>query len=174
VDRSILLQILRENFSESELEDLCFDLGVDYEILGGNNKLAKARELIEYMERVGRYPELVQRAYDLRPKAPWPESVKHIAAAASASATFTWQSLLTSTRQQAERFLREAQGSLEQPNIFIPALYTRRAAVEQTFKTFLASPATALILQGDPGVGKTNLLCQLALDLTAENHGVFY
>lgn len=31
-----------------ELRTLCFDLGMDFEALPGNNKPAKARELVEY------------------------------------------------------------------------------------------------------------------------------
>lgn len=168
VDRKLLRDILIKHFGESELEDLCFELNVDYESLGGEGKAAKARELIEYMENRGRFDELVQKTRELRPTAPWPNTQPQ------PSAAFTWQTILTYTRRQGERFLREAQGTAEQPNVFIPALYTRRTAVEAQVKSFLDSPATALILLGDPGMGKTTLLCQLALDLAAENHGVFY
>ena len=106
VDRTLLRQILINNFAESELEDLCFDLGLDYENLSGESKAAKARELIEYMERVGRYDELVQKTRELRPNAPWPD------ASPQASTTFTWQTVLTYTGQQGERFLREARTRL--------------------------------------------------------------
>jgi hypothetical protein len=41
-------------------------------------------------------------------------------------------------------------------------------------KAFLDSNASALIVVGDSGVGKTNLLCQWALDLQAAGHGVFF
>ncbi len=169
MERTQLRQILINFFAESELEDLCFDLGVDYEILGGEGKGGKARELIEYMERIGRYDELVNQARQRRPNAPWTDGV-----ALTVTTALTWQTVLQYTGQQGERFLRAAQGSPEQPNIFIPSLYTRRTAVEAQVQSFLESGATALILLGDPGVGKTNLLCQLALDLAADNHGVFY
>lgn len=169
MERTQLRQILISFFAESELEDLCFDLGVDYEILGGEGKGGKARELIEYMERIGRYDELVNQARERRPNAPWPDNTSP-----SVTTTFTWQMVLHCTSQQGERFLRAAQGSTECPNIFIPPLYTRRTAVEAQVQSFLDSGTTALILLGDPGVGKTNLLCQLALDLAADNHGVFY
>lgn len=41
-----------------ELETLCFQLGVHYEDLQGETREAKARELVEYMQRNGRLPEL--------------------------------------------------------------------------------------------------------------------
>ena len=66
---------LRENlvdyFSDSELNDLCFDMDIDYESLPGQGKSAKARELIAYCERRGRLPELVTRLYRLRSNVAW-------------------------------------------------------------------------------------------------------
>src|SRR6185503_14426446 len=52
-----LRQILISHFNESELRDLCFDLGIDYEVLGGDDKTDKARELILYFGRVERTSE---------------------------------------------------------------------------------------------------------------------
>jgi hypothetical protein len=48
---SRLRQILATRFSESELRTLCFDLGIDYDDLPGQEKASKARELIAYLER---------------------------------------------------------------------------------------------------------------------------
>lgn len=45
-------------FDDNELRDLCFDLGIDYQNLSGDNKSAKIRELIMHCERYGRYQEL--------------------------------------------------------------------------------------------------------------------
>jgi len=58
-------------FDENELRDLCFDLGVDYESLPGEGKRAKVRELIVYLERRGRLPELVKMGRELRPDVSW-------------------------------------------------------------------------------------------------------
>ena len=57
VGRELLIklpEILASRFSDGELRDLCFDLGVDYESLAGEGKSAKARELIAYLQRRGR------------------------------------------------------------------------------------------------------------------------
>lgn len=67
IDLPRLLQQVRALFSDGELRDLCFDLGVDYENLSGATKSDKARELILYMERQARLPDLVTRVVELRP-----------------------------------------------------------------------------------------------------------
>jgi GTPase SAR1 family protein len=71
IDRVKLRQVLVTYFNESELRDLCFDLTIDYEILPGDNKGDKARELVAYSERYGRCADLAQACYRLRPHAPW-------------------------------------------------------------------------------------------------------
>jgi hypothetical protein len=71
VDRIKLRQILTDNFADDELRDLCFELGIDYENLGGTGKSGKARELVAFAERRGRFVELVNACRRLRSNAPW-------------------------------------------------------------------------------------------------------
>ena len=59
-DVADLYQILIQRFNLAELQDLCFDLGVDFEDLGGSGRKAKARELVQYMQRRGRLDALHQ------------------------------------------------------------------------------------------------------------------
>jgi hypothetical protein len=72
--RTQLRQLLSRHFDESELQTLCFDLGVDYDNLPGDGKAEKARELIEYLERRGRIQELIDVGKKLRPDVPWESS----------------------------------------------------------------------------------------------------
>lgn len=65
MDRVELLKFLREKFSDHELRDLCFELAIDYESLGGEGKVAKARELVAFCERRDRLIELEQNAQHL-------------------------------------------------------------------------------------------------------------
>lgn len=69
--RARLRQILTHYFDESELRNLSFDLGVDYESLPGATKGDKARELVAYFERRDRLAELIQACHGLRPDASW-------------------------------------------------------------------------------------------------------
>lgn len=60
-------------FSIEELVTLCFDLGVDYENLGGQGKEGKARELIAHLIRRDELAPLVQYCARKRPRYPWPQ-----------------------------------------------------------------------------------------------------
>ena len=63
---------LLDLFNESELRDLCWDLGIRYEELGGDRLGGKVRELLGYCWRNGRLPDLL--AYCRREKGhvDWP------------------------------------------------------------------------------------------------------
>ncbi|MCP4363121.1 MAG: SUMF1/EgtB/PvdO family nonheme iron enzyme [Chloroflexi bacterium] len=58
-------------FNENELRDLCFNLNVDYEVLGGEGKIGQARELVTYLDRRGRVNELVAICEKERPHLNW-------------------------------------------------------------------------------------------------------
>jgi serine/threonine protein kinase len=62
-------------FSEEELRNLCFDLGIDYEALPAQGKSGKARELIAELERKRRLDALVALCRQLRPDASWAEII---------------------------------------------------------------------------------------------------
>ncbi|MCA9974488.1 MAG: hypothetical protein KC413_02010, partial [Anaerolineales bacterium] len=62
-----LREILDQFFNEEELLDLCFDLNVDYESLGGTGKRGKSRELINTARRHGRFYDLVESCQRARP-----------------------------------------------------------------------------------------------------------
>jgi len=69
--RAQLRRVLDEYFNETELRNLCFDIGIDYEGLSSGGKADKARELIAHCERHVRVDELERRCRKLRPNAPW-------------------------------------------------------------------------------------------------------
>lgn len=58
-------------FSENDLQNLCFWLGVDYENLGSNTKEGKARELIQYIQRQNRLSTLLEKCQEMRPLVSW-------------------------------------------------------------------------------------------------------
>lgn len=69
VSTNQLRHILVKYFNLSELQNLAFDLKVDYENLSGESKEDKGRELITYLERRGHISELVQMIHQVRPHA---------------------------------------------------------------------------------------------------------
>jgi hypothetical protein len=60
-----------EHFDDEELRTLCFDTDVDYDNLRGQGKEAKARELIDYMQRQGRLGDLIDACRKTRPRIDW-------------------------------------------------------------------------------------------------------
>jgi hypothetical protein len=73
-------------FSTEELKNLCADLGVNYENLGGEGLEAKARELITYLEHRNRLPDVIAYCVSARPDHPWPQAGGTGASAAQAAA----------------------------------------------------------------------------------------
>jgi ATP/maltotriose-dependent transcriptional regulator MalT len=71
-----LRQTLTARFSADELRTLCFDLGIDSENLPGEGKAGKARELLLYLERYDRIPELIECCRQSRPDVPWDDLLK--------------------------------------------------------------------------------------------------
>ena len=66
---------LRQNlaiaFNGEELKTLCFSLGLDYENIVGPTKDATTREIVLYIERLGRIPDLLAACAKLRPNIQW-------------------------------------------------------------------------------------------------------
>ena len=58
-------------FDIGELQDLCFRLNISYHDLSGQNRVDKARELVQYCERRGRINELVDLCESLRSHISW-------------------------------------------------------------------------------------------------------
>lgn len=73
--RAQLRRDLTEYFSAEELKTLCFDFGIDYDDLPGEDKSAKARELITYLKRRSRISDLIKACYSERPQIPWGQGI---------------------------------------------------------------------------------------------------
>lgn len=71
--RTKLRQGLIDSFSEEELQTLCFDMGLDYEILPAQGKAGKAQEIVAHFKRVNDISRLVEQCRRLRPNGPWDE-----------------------------------------------------------------------------------------------------
>jgi hypothetical protein len=59
---------IAQSFNLTELRDVCYDLDVNFEDLGGEGLKAKARELVQFMERRQRLPELLNALKAQRPE----------------------------------------------------------------------------------------------------------
>jgi hypothetical protein len=74
-----LRQLLTTHFSYPELNTLCFDLSIVYDDLPGERRTDKAQELIEYLYRRQRLPDLITLLQRERPKVNWPDIPKEFA-----------------------------------------------------------------------------------------------
>lgn len=62
-----LNNFINPRFDEDEVRGIIFDMGIDYENLGGDSKSAKIRELILFCQRHNRLDELRERIIQARP-----------------------------------------------------------------------------------------------------------
>lgn len=79
-DRSKYLVALRKflmaHFNLSELQTLCFDMGIDYDVMPGPGKTDKVRELVGYLDRRDRVLELAKEVKERRPDVLWPDDLR--------------------------------------------------------------------------------------------------
>lgn len=71
-----LRDLLLASFNEEELRDLCFELGVTFENLGGQGLAGKARELVLLLAREQRLADLVTLGKIRRPRLAWNEVLR--------------------------------------------------------------------------------------------------
>lgn len=81
----------------------------------------------------------------------------------------TWDNLLKNSVKSARNF----QGTPDRPGTFLPTVYVHRTDAENTLNDFLSSEASALIIVGDSGIGKTNTLCSWVMALQEAGHVAF-
>ena len=62
---------MRQRLSNQDLQDLAFALDFDYEDLPGSTNSAKTRELILYLERRERLPDLLESLTNMWPEIDW-------------------------------------------------------------------------------------------------------
>lgn len=66
-----MAEAMEGKFNISEIQSICFSLGVDYEDLGGSTKSGKIRELIGYLQRRGTLQNLTVEMKQRRPQVDW-------------------------------------------------------------------------------------------------------
>ena len=67
VNKTTARRLLTERFSLEEFRTLCFDLGVDFDSLGGEGHEGKARAMVALFNRLNRADELAQVMERTRP-----------------------------------------------------------------------------------------------------------
>jgi hypothetical protein len=134
---------LLKAFDEIELRDLCFDLGIRYDILSGQSTSDKARELIAFLQRRNRVSELVEMAAQQRPHLAWGEASESSRIEPHPGNAPPLPAVIVG-RDEAIRELKISLGAIA------------REAV--------APSQRVMVIRGWPGVGKTTLVAALAHD----------
>ncbi|MBP7686948.1 MAG: tetratricopeptide repeat protein [Thermoflexales bacterium] len=175
MDRIEVLRYIRESFDDNELRELCFRLNVNYEDLSGENRAAKARELVALCERRERLTELESTAQQLindytsgqhpRPVAP--------AANAATSGGVTFNANTNNPTREGTGRHKIPSGPTPTPPPLPPTPprppdhFTGREADLDKFTRLLTSGQSVAItaLHGLGGIGKTSLAQKLAEQL---------
>jgi hypothetical protein len=74
-NRILLRKLMIRYFSRSEMETLCFDLGIPKGAFPDVNKIELAQEIILYCERYNLIQNLLTLCREQRPHAEWPEKL---------------------------------------------------------------------------------------------------
>lgn len=68
---SQLRKLIIQHFDIEELQDLCFDLDIDYDSLRGEGKAGKVRSLLDRCRKEGRSDDVLEFCQESRPKIDW-------------------------------------------------------------------------------------------------------
>lgn len=109
-DLTELRQVLARCFSEEELRTLCFDLSVDYDDLPAEGRASKARELLLFLVRRDRIPELVEAVKQLRPDIRWEKGLGENGGGAAPERAWT-------VRREQARIMNELAALLERAGV---------------------------------------------------------
>jgi tetratricopeptide (TPR) repeat protein len=149
-----IFPILMDRFDESELRTLCFNLGVDYDVLAGSGKADKARELISFLNRRNSIAELISVAGEMRPDIDWKPGETHYQNKSEAVAS-------PQDRPPSGDLLKTALTRLGHP-----AFVFHRPELENQARDYVLRgihPVT--LIQGLPGAGKTTMLGEIAISV---------
>jgi len=154
-------------FDEEELNELCFNLGIQYDNISGRAKVHKARELVNFLVRHSLISELVNYCQKVRPAIVWTYQSQLFIAE---------DGQLISEEDESPPPLPEfdirAIGQLVPPGGAIhwrDNLYVSRS-VDEAFKREIVNPGSTVIIRAPRQTGKTSLLVR-GLN-HAQSHGV--
>jgi len=130
--------------------------------------------LAELLERIAkgkgvRLGDLPERTRDNLPQVVSVRSME----AALLRRQASWEDVAAMADRQRSRLLESLAPRPGAVALYEPALYVNRVAEERELDEFLAGDARALVILGDMGVGKTNLLCHWSAAQAAKRHAVF-
>ena len=171
-----MLERLDQQLNDSELRELCFKLGVDYENLPPGSKKDKARELISALERRERLHELMAMMPSLKPGVPYvPEVLRpYLKMVVRRNGRLPLGPLDPGGKEGSHIALPQVFVNL-QADLSYHILRDAQSNAYEAHEFFRVALAhiyhhKQLILLGDPGSGKSTMLRFLAHCLAGHLH----
>ncbi|MBL1130004.1 MAG: hypothetical protein D8M54_16090, partial [Chloroflexi bacterium] len=164
MNQTEILRFLQERVSEDELKTICFHLQVDYESLPAVGKAGKGLELIKFMQRRGRLPELEAILSRLGAVGEGtPDSVKpYLKVIAQRTNRLALAPLDPQGRDAAAISLEQVFINLDAGSATYKTAHAEQenVTIHQRYSAALAHIhyRPRLVLLGDPGSGKSTLL----------------
>jgi len=153
-----LRQTLVTHLDDSELRTLCFDLRIDYADLPGEGRASKARELLAYLDRRDRIPELLSVGQQMRPDIHWSQTYLD-----------DQMDMLRARRDEADkarRVMRERQRVVNLRPLDVTHTFKDRVREMQELCEHLADESVRFVsVLGRAGMGKTALVSCVLRDL---------
>ena len=81
--RKQLIDLISQSFNATDLQGIYLAMGLDYDSLSGGGVQERATELVEYLARRDRLPELLHELVRERPYLPWPDLAVVVSATAN-------------------------------------------------------------------------------------------
>ena len=170
-DLATIHQQLVTRFNEEELKTLCFELEVEYDDLPASGRVNKARELVTYLNRRGRLPELqaainsinrvIRRYGEQQAQPPDTEALR-----AQIGSYLTWLQDWAGTLE-LRGIQRQGKQVVQLPlaQVYVPLAAKQDGPSwrgDEISLTRILSLGERLILTGGPGSGKTTVLLHVA------------
>lgn len=160
-----LREILLIYFNASELQTLCFEVGVDYDSIATQTKDDTARELIYYLERRDRIEDLLLAGAKARPNVDW----EGLSLAWSESRLEFDMERLKQKIEQTDQTRREKRIRQQVVNLRpldIMHRFKDRIREFSTLQNHVADATVRLVsVVGRGGMGKTALVSKLLADI---------
>jgi len=161
-DRSRLIDLIDKFLSFEETRALAFNLGLDFDGLHGESKSAKAREIVAYLERMGKLDRLIDTILELRPDFTMQFQSFKSAKSTSTSDSDLLQIELASLRQQLDEIRKGTVTGDQLSTKLDESLKTATRAIGRS------EELTARILLPPPEMTDVQLLPSGALDRLEE------
>jgi hypothetical protein len=160
-----LRQLLAVQLTEDDLATLCFDLGLDYEVLPAQGQAGRTRELLKTLAQADRIYELVNAGKALHPEMAWDTAITTWSQARLKS-DLDWWRAKRDWDDADRRERRERQRVVNVRPLDVTHTFKDRVREALALREHLTDDTVRLVsVVGRGGMGKTALVSHVLADL---------